>query len=56
MTSNILGIFKTMKSKAVIRLKERNEKVIEYHGTQIKEQQETRQSQLPIYILLIRIA
>lgn len=49
-----LGIFKTLKSKAVIRLKERNKKFIEYHGAQIKQQQETRDrpTQLLTYILL----
>lgn len=49
-----LGILKTVKSKAVIRLKERNKQFIEYHGAQIKQQQETRgrQTQHPMYILL----
>lgn len=44
MTSNILSIFKTMKGKAVIRLKNRNKKNLDYHLAKIKQQQETGQT------------
>lgn len=58
MTSNILGIFKTVKGKAVIRLKKRNKKNLKNtmeHKLNSNKRQD-RQTQLLIYILLVRIA